>query len=983
MAASEEAQTNRLTDKNEEFNQSVKEQSSADKHVNNGPQKSSEGSQTEEEGREMYEQTPEDSQVYRASSLPLIHSTENSVRPHPLNLNWAFGINSSLPVFSLLDQDRLAVLYCCSHVAVIYDHTSNSQQLLQGHCSSISCVCVSEDRRWLVTATKGHDSLVIIWDSYTGIPVHTIFECHSEDGVAALALSSDSKYLVTVGAGTVQRVCVWDWTNKTDGPECQVDISPELGCQNHIMFHPTDNSQLLSNSKSHVLFYSWDKGNINYSAPEISDRTFNKAVGSFSQSVFHFGGTQALSVTLAGKLVLWEVQKGPGACPPQSAKATKLIPLQTDGITVMCLCDSFIVTGDVRGRVTFYDENFRLVYCYSEFSSDPIVSISFSKEICSGISVENQEDRTLNAKSLVSRNFVISTASAAVIHVKAQGSVAQTLLKEHSESLSAVACHPKQPLVAMGSHSGILKIWDYERKVAVLSRIFHTEKRIQCITYDPQGFYLAVGFASGTVQVLDACTLQSEGEEDFHLSQDSITHLTFSHNSSYLATADTGKTVMVFYLCKEGSPHVWKYLGKHRSHYKSIQDLMFGVNLDTNEPRLLSLGMDRRLVEYDLQNSKNDELFILGSERIEQTAVPTCMAWYPPLTMEHFLITASDHYKMKLLNATTKMCRKTVLGPAYGSPVKKMLILPPSKDGDPNSHYMAYITQDKVGLQMFPLDGNPYKSSALICHSMGVSSFACSHDNRYIFTAGGEDRTVFSWEISLPALEAAAALGGKDPIPFYTLLEGGKEGELFRAIEDLFYYCQLRNQGIDSMETRRVSNRIPLSEVPDVIRALGFYPTEQELENMLNEVKFSRYAETGKYTTDVDLDEFIKLYVNHRPVFGITRKELYNVFQVLGTPDENGKLVIPREELPELLQSRGEPMTEEELAGCFMTLLGSSTDGGRSEVENSECKDSELPLESKLPPHITLDTLATEILGFSIGTEEHPPEPHLPSSMTS
>lgn len=40
--------------------------------------------------------------------------------------------------------------------------------------------------------------------------------------------------------------------------------------------------------------------------------------------------------------------------------------------------------------------------------------------------------------------------------------------------------------------------------------------------------------------------------------------------------------------------------------------------------------------------------------------------------------------------------RKTVLGPTYGSPVKKMLILPSSKDDSPNSRYMAYVTQDKV-----------------------------------------------------------------------------------------------------------------------------------------------------------------------------------------------------------------------------------------------------------------------------------------------
>ena len=39
-------------------------------------------------------------------------------------------------------------------------------------------------------------------------------------------------------------------------------------------------------------------------------------------------------------------------------------------------------------------------------------------------------------------------------------------------------------------------------------------------------------------------------------------------------------------------------------------------------------------------------------------------------------------------------------------------------------------------------------------------------------------------------------------------------------------YC---SQGVDTTDTRQVSTKVPLAQVPYIMRALGFYPTEQEV----------------------------------------------------------------------------------------------------------------------------------------------------------
>ncbi|KAL9834284.1 cilia- and flagella-associated protein 251 isoform 1-T1 [Geothlypis trichas] len=899
---------------------------------------------------------------------------------YPLDLSWVFGYNSSLAVHSLMDGEDRVLLYVSSHTVVIHDILQNRQSHLQGHTNVISCLCVSEDKRWVATADRGPDAMIIVWDSYSGVPVRTIFQSHAEDGICAIAISQDAKYLVTISAAAVQKVCVWRWTLLTGEPTCSTELDPEFGYQDYVIFNPQNPHEFVSNSKTQVIFYLWDDSGLQYGTPFLSNQTFKCVVGQFSQSVFHFNNTQALTGTSAGKLVVWDMHD-PRTLPeellpkPHGVTATKVVAMQEESLTVLQVLDSCIATGDVKGQVKFYDGQLRLLSVYSHDKVGPIQSISFSTVLRDAPSA-SPGSRQL----FLTRNFILSTSDATMFHVATDSTNFGRIMTEPKKAVNAIACHPQEPLVAVGSHCGLLKVWEYKQTQYLVSRIF-TEAGIQCLSYDPEGHLLAAGFTDGSVYILDAISLQSICQE-FQCSQGPVTHISFSHDSKYLATADETYSVTVYKRVLQNGSRCWEHLAGLVSHYKPIRGILFGVHADSSEPRLLSLGEDRQLVEYDLKSSIKDHLVVTHRDRLEQVAVPLCFTWYPQLSTESFFLTANNCYKMKLYNTTTKMCRKTLLGPTYGSPLEKIQILPRTSSADPQQHYLVYITKDKVGLQMLPVDGNPHKSSAFICHPDGAAGFAVSHDGRYVFTAGGKERTFMKWKVNLHALDAAAFLGGEDLIPFYNLLDGGREGKFFRELEDYFYYVQLCNQGIKTLETRQVSTHIPLEEIPSVMRAIGFYPSEEEIEEMINEVKFSKYADTGEEVTKINLDDFIKLYINHRPALGLSMKTIQRAFQVLGYDNKKGDKVIDRGDFLSLLQCRGEQMTEDELAECLITLLGKRPRKEGSELDIHPPTGAAALTEEDIPAEITAEIFVADILGLPIAEPETKEQKEKEESLT-
>ena len=148
-------------------------------------------------------------------------------------------------------------------------------------------------------------------------------------------------------------------------------------------------------------------------------------------------------------------------------------------------------------------------------------------------------------------------------------------------------------------------------------------------------------------------------------------------------------------------------------------------------------------------------------------------------------------------------------------------------------------------------------------HAGAISAISVSFDGKYLFSAGRGDQSSFMYELclgddgvvsnsychdtSIEHCDLQVAPGdavrtlGSHPTreslePFLSLLDGGEGGDLHEDIIDYFYFCQLRAQGEDSMEARAISGRIPVEQIAALMRAVGFYPSEAQAAEMLNEV---------------------------------------------------------------------------------------------------------------------------------------------------
>ncbi|CBJ27265.1 flagellar associated protein [Ectocarpus siliculosus] len=884
-------------------------------------------------------------------------STLNSLATNALTLNWSFGFNKDVVdgVHSLCSDGRQALFFVAAHTGVIYDYAKRTQDLLQGHCNCICAVAVSHNKKWVVTADAGQDSMLVVWDTASGIPIKSIFNPHPK-GVIAMDISPDALFIVTLSApapaesenDSPQTISIWEWTHPEREEALFTSVIDEPDVQKVVKFNSSDIRHIVTTGDRKTMFWGWEDGGLRGYIPRMSRHDFKKGNGVYTSCCFLPGTTQAITVTSIGEIVVWdEVQTtskgvngaGNAGEPDGSLESAQLLlhRPKRQAVKVLKLCDGaithvstvaggspavddecathaedgpgsgdvgvdsaagaamYVVTAGEDGAVRFYDLKFRLEAWFEDFTAGGVTSVSFAAKLPPR--AKGGADSAFRVPDFVvgtNRAYVVACAASAFEELDPERRRGSVLVQGMVGSVACVAAHPLLPRLVILCESGDVHLWDYNLKVLVTLRSFDPARlRPQNCAFHPQGTLLAIGFSSGACKILDATDLEEVAS--FRYSSTSLSTVRFSPDGE---------------MDEEVQPRdTWVYVGRHRSHGRAITGLEFGTRED-GRVSLVSVGEDRCLVEYNLPDS-NQETGLLMAEaprRIEQNGLPTALLWHPLLgsDYEDRLVTANNEYKFKQWNADNKSCRRTTIGPTFGGPINRLeQINNIHTDGQSRpTEFVAYGTAEKVvGLVQVPFDGNSHKMMGLIAHPGEISSLSVSGDGNYLITAGGKDLTVNVWKINTQAVQNAASANmpaknqtqlkveqesvrgdpsmstiipsaADDMAPFLEQLQGGEGGDLHEELVDYFFYALLRTQGEDTTNERSTASAVPVEEVPNIMRALGYYPTEQEVAHMSNEIKYSRFTETGEVEDSVDLNGLIRLFVNHRPVFPVSKQAL-------------------------------------------------------------------------------------------------------------
>ncbi|RZB39895.1 WD repeat-containing protein 66-like, partial [Asbolus verrucosus] len=676
---------------------------------------------------------------------------------NPFEMKWTFGFDVTVPVINLTDENRRQIFYTAANTGILYDYCKKEMVHFRGHQHRIISASADKTGKWVATADSGKDNVIMVWDTHTCAIVWTIFNYpNSENDLLRIALSPSAKLLITISNENDNTIDFWLWTYGKDKPDDSYTDDHNLGAPKAIEFHPNNEDHIMIVFEKAVFFFHWDHEKRKASAPATPKSSYTKGIGLYTDGTYvdlcheAFVSTTKGNVLVFGNTIFaknFDSEEGMD----NNKMFVKCIKTSKGNVTCITSIDDVIATGDSTGTIMFFDKRLKLLYWFSRHLTKPICTISFklcprtykldySKNIrdsnedhyvipdCQDRSEEYEilmtktipEDATLAKRPFITRDHFISTLDGTIYMMYLPKKRFIPLFPTADSNVAAIDVHDEKPYITIAYAKGRIIVFNYETHEEVISTILPDtdgDSTITALKYSSQCLHLACGKSNGELWLLQPALLAQIYVEPFQFSTKKVMKIVFSQSSLQMAYYDENMTIFGFYYDPESED--WVFKGKVRSHYKDICNILF---LNEEPYGLYTMGKDRHLIKYtDLVAEyllmREEEIDISIRDRIEQKDIPVYFIPYPKrkFSKSGYFLLVDDKHKFKILSIRTNMCTAVYLGPAYGcfqnNPVQKMEFIPKH-----SQRYLVFMTKKQIGIQLLPIDGNPYKYVGCLGH---------------------------------------------------------------------------------------------------------------------------------------------------------------------------------------------------------------------------------------------------------------------------
>ncbi|XP_072222104.1 echinoderm microtubule-associated protein-like 1 isoform X2 [Leuresthes tenuis] len=461
-----------------------------------------------------------------------------------LKLDWVYGYRGRDCRSNLYLLPTGETVYFIASVVVLFNVDEQLQRHYTGHTDDIKCLAVHPDKITIATGqvagTSSDGKLaphVRVWDSVSLNTLHVLGVGFFDRALVCLAFSKSNggNTLCVVDDSNDHVLSVWDWQRE--------DRLAEVKCSNESVFaadfHPTDSNIIVTCGKSHLCFWTMEKGMLIKKQGLFEKQEKPK----FVLCVTFAENGDAITGDSSGNILVW----GKG-----TNRISHVIQGAHEGsiFAVCMLRNGTLVSGGKDRKLVSWDSSYQKIQTVEVPELfGPIRTIA--------------EGRGESVLIGTTKNFVL------------QGSLDgefTSITQGHTDELWGLGVHPWKPQFLTCGYDRQVCLWDSSTHQLIWNKSI--EDTAQSAGFHPCGAVVAIGTQTGRWLVLDTdskdlVAVHTDGNEQLSV-------MRYGPDGNFLAIGSHDNYIYVYAVAENGRKY--SRVGKCSGHSSFITHLDWSVD---------------------------------------------------------------------------------------------------------------------------------------------------------------------------------------------------------------------------------------------------------------------------------------------------------------------------------------------------------------------------------------------------------------------